>query len=917
MHDEPTLPGAETQPTDSVTTTFEPVRGMVVGRYVVLSRLGAGGMGVVYAAYDPELDRKVALKFLLPGGGGSEGRTRLLREAQALAKLQHPNVVTIHDVGTHEGRVWLAMEFVAGATLAAWRAETSRPWPEVLEVMLSAGRGVAAAHAAGLLHRDIKPDNIMVGHDGRVRVMDFGLVRAQDDDLVVATGSTQQDIAGQPRVETSMLRVTQAGQLLGTPAYMAAEQVRGDELGPATDQFSFCVTLWEALYGLRPFTGDSVMDLVVAVLDGNPTPPPRGANVPRWLRRVLDRGLSVAPDERWPSMDALLEMLQRGRARARLRRGLAAMGVVALSAAGVAGWHELDRRQRVAACAAEGASIADVWNDDVEAKIRESLVATGVSNAETTAAKLTPWLDEQVSAWKAARTDVCLDAKVHATWDGEMHERGSWCLDERRMELEALVLELTRADAQVVHRAVSAAAGLLPVDPCRDTNLLRRLPPPPTEQRGAIRAARADLSRVDALGGSGKYDEGLDAARALVTSVESIAWPRLSAAAHASQAILLSRTGAYEEAERTGADAYYEAARVGAWDVAARVSTQLVYVSGYLRARHAEGLAWGRHAEVALSHAGDVAQVGEARRLGNVANVRAAMGAYEEARALYERALAIQGEGLGPEHPDVALTLNNLANVHAAAGASGEARVLYERALAIRERVLGPEHPDVAKSLSNLAGVHLAAGEHAEAQALLEQSLFILESALGPEHPEVAANLDNLAGTYWAPGAHEEARALYERALTIREKVLGPEHPAVAMNLANLAGTYGAMGAHEEARALHERALAIREKTLGPEHPEFAASLLHLSDAHRATGDFASWAALVERAVAIYDRHDGTQHLELEARFSLAEALIATEGDRSLALRLAAQARDGYRAAGEGRASDLEAVDAWLAEHAG
>ena len=216
-------------------------------------------MGVVYAAYDPELDRKIALKVLrsTSASAGTAGHVRLLREAQALAKFTHPNIVTVHDVGEHEGRVWIAMEFVQGRTLGAWAA-SGRGWSEVLRVMLDAGAGVAAAHASGVVHRDLKPDNIMVGDDGRVRVMDFGLTRALGSSLPEPVASEH---APAPTLDSLATPVTRHGSLLGTPAYMSPEQFAGLTVGAAADQFSYCVTLWELLFGARPLQGKNAIAL--------------------------------------------------------------------------------------------------------------------------------------------------------------------------------------------------------------------------------------------------------------------------------------------------------------------------------------------------------------------------------------------------------------------------------------------------------------------------------------------------------------------------------------------------------------------------------------------------------------------------------------------------------------------------------
>ncbi|MBK7825056.1 serine/threonine-protein kinase [Nannocystis sp.] len=211
-------------------------RGADIGRFTLLGKLGSGGMGVVYAAHDPELDRKVALKVLLPvrdGGPNAAGRARLLREAQALARLSHPNVVAVHDVGTFEGDVWIAMEFVAGQTLDAWARERPRGWPEVLRVLVDAAQGVAAAHAVGLVHRDLKPENVMIGGDGRVRVMDFGLAhgRALTDASLELASTAAADGRARPELDALAAQLTQLGAVQGTPAYMDPGAVAGPRGG--------------------------------------------------------------------------------------------------------------------------------------------------------------------------------------------------------------------------------------------------------------------------------------------------------------------------------------------------------------------------------------------------------------------------------------------------------------------------------------------------------------------------------------------------------------------------------------------------------------------------------------------------------------------------------------------------------------
>lgn len=283
-------------------------QGAKVGRYLILNRLGAGGMGVVYCAYDPELDRRVALKFLTASARDQGSRARLLREAQAMAKLAHPNVVTVFEIALYEDDIFVAMELVSGVTLRQWLAERPRAWREIVDVFVAVGTGLAEAHAVGLVHRDLKPDNIMIGQDGRVRVMDFGLARATAEDSLRPGNEA-------PTQQALSLELTRTGARVGTPAYMAPEQWNGEPTDARTDQFSFCVSLWEALYGQRPFAGGTATDLMTEVTDGRVATPRNTKRAPPWLRQAIQRGLAVSPASRWPAMAPLLAAIVPKRSR--------------------------------------------------------------------------------------------------------------------------------------------------------------------------------------------------------------------------------------------------------------------------------------------------------------------------------------------------------------------------------------------------------------------------------------------------------------------------------------------------------------------------------------------------------------------------------------------------------------------------
>ena len=369
--------------------------GEEIGRYRLERELGAGGMGAVHAAFDPDLERRVAVKVLRSGGGGAE--QRLLREARAMARLVHPNVVTVHEVGSASGRDYIAMELVDGHTLAEWLRSERRSERAILDAFMAAGRGLAAAHAAGIVHRDFKPHNVLRSREGRIVVTDFGLARDAED---AADPVGPVDLEGHalplPDVSgsTPLAGLTATGSLLGTPAYMAPEQWRGDAVTPATDQFAFSVALWEALAGERPFRGPTVEALRDAILRG--PGPLDESRIPRRLRPVLRRGLDPDPARRWPSVNALLAAI----ARADRRPILAAAAVVAALVAGALAFLAFSRAPAPpaavpAACPAPSLDPDVVWSD----ARRQALAGRRALEARV--------LDVDFVAWQAARARAC------------------------------------------------------------------------------------------------------------------------------------------------------------------------------------------------------------------------------------------------------------------------------------------------------------------------------------------------------------------------------------------------------------------------------------------------------------------------------------------------------------------------------
>ena len=349
-------------------------RGAAVGRYIVLELLGEGGMGSVYCAYDPQLSRRVALKLLKPDVGSPEAKLRILREAQAMAQVNHPNVVAIYDVGTHDDEVFLAMELVEGLTLRLW-LKAERPWREKLRTLVAAGRGLSAAHHRGLVHRDVKPDNVLVGADGRARVTDFGLARAESEvELSQSIPSAVHELkSGKVSVSSD---ITANGAVVGTAGYMPLEQLLARTVDAKSDQFSFAVTTWFVLFGKRPFASTTLAEYLHDLEHRTPVAP-EGTGVPAAITRALIKALSKDPGARFDSLDALLAVLERDPAQ-QLKRWwpLAALAVAGVFAAGGAA---LSRSRAANACDGIAGRLTPLWSAEVRSRLEGRLTSLGAS----------------------------------------------------------------------------------------------------------------------------------------------------------------------------------------------------------------------------------------------------------------------------------------------------------------------------------------------------------------------------------------------------------------------------------------------------------------------------------------------------------------------------------------------------------
>lgn len=846
-------------------------RGSVVGRYVVIDRAGEGGMGVVYKAYDPELERAVALKLLHAGPRGGEDAerrsARLLREAKALARLQHPHVVAVHDVGTFDGDVFLATEFVEGAPFKSWLLVEKPPTAEILRVMIAAGEGLAAAHRAGLIHRDVKPGNLHVGKDGRVRVLDFGLARADISEEV-----THDDILdGPPSSSPGSFDapLTRVGHVVGTPRYMAPEQHSGATVDARSDQFSYCATLYEGLYGESPFEpGDD--DYRTSVTSGKLRPAPADARVPRRLRQILVRGLSPRPEDRWPSMDALLDELRRDPAATGRRMIVGAAAVLVVGALVAAVTMGAAKKAAPVCVGAEG-NLAGVWDEPAKHALSSAFAASGATGANEAYVRVERTLDDYASRWTAMRKGACVATRVRTEQSEEMMDLRMECLDERLGELRAQVQVLTHADAATVGKAAQAAGSLPLLDGCADTVALRAPVRPPGDPatRARVEAVRTRLAEGHARQLVGEYAEALGIATAATTDATALGYRPLEAEALYLLADVEDDQGDYKASEHTMLRAA-TAAIAGHHDqMLARALAALVVEVGLRQARFEEAHAWASLAEAAAVR-GDARVRGEVPR--NVGRLLYREGRFAEARTQTEACLAVWRPALGEKAFAIAGPLTDLGNGYYAEGDYARAVEMYERSIAVLEETVGPESTLLAANLNNLGDVASHVGEYDRALAATQRAVRLWTAGLGPEHPKVALALHTLGDVYLRRGDPERALTEYHRSLVIYDKTLGPDSPETAYAVEGIADALRALGDTKSALPMYQRALAIREKALGPTHVEVAETLTGLGEVKLVTGDAKQATALLERALAIRTTQPGDPAELAETRAALAKA---------------------------------------------
>ncbi|MGN6110245.1 MAG: protein kinase domain-containing protein [Kofleriaceae bacterium] len=809
--------------------------GATIGHFRLVRQLGAGGMGVVFEAYDPDLDRRVAIKVVRGAEADSAAGVRLIREAQAMARLTHPNVVGVHEVGTIEGQVFVVMELVRGETLATWLDER-RPWRAIVELFVQAGDGLVAAHHAGLIHRDFKPSNVLVDPSGRVRVSDFGLARS-DDEPRFPRGSDQ----------------------VGTPAFMAPEQRDGQPIDARADQYAFAMSLQHALDPRRAF-----------------------GTAPRRVRAAIARGLAIDPGQRFPTLDALLIELRRA-LRTRRRRGLVLGITGAAAAAAVISWS----LQRSEDHCADGARLADdVWDGGQRAALIRRFTELR-PQAEIAIASTTALIDDWAAAWKLGRRAAC---------KAEPAQRAPRlaCLDRHLHDLRAQLAVWHQSGGEAVDRAVATASALPQIDLCASPKppvtvgsaIADRLSAlSALEHAGRARDAEAEMPAVLQLAEISKDPGELGAALLVAGRVayatgdlgrardllvraasesaragrdpEMIEALLIQASVVVDQGRPLDSLGLLDAANaviaRTGLDqaARYALARGDALTQAGKVD------EGIAELTRAVGLFEDR------SRRDPSQRLMHARALGALAAAHNARYEWTTAYELLSRTLAIEESALGPMHPEVGKTVHDLATNANRLGRYDEAMAGLERARAIFVAAYGERHTLVSSTDISLANGALQSGHADAARTYYERARRTSLELMSADHPNIAIIESGLGTIERQRDRCADALPHFERAVSIYERA-GQQGPLLASSMINLGACLADVGRDAEAHAQLVRALELAEQTHMADRDRAEAWTL-LADLEFKAGHRARAIELAHKVLASTTDEDGPAWAELRS----------------------------------------------------
>jgi eukaryotic-like serine/threonine-protein kinase len=922
--DAPTATLADTE--EESHSSFGLATGTLVGRYVIVDQLGAGGMGTVYVGYDTQLARRVAIKVLRPDAHSSDAQARLLLEAQTLARLAHPNVLTVHDVGMFGDGVFVAMEYIVGQTLKAWLKER-HTWRESLAVLKGAGRGLEAAHAAGIVHRDFKPANVFLGNDGRVVVGDFGIARSSDavaDSSVPSPGSLDPASARVPAPAHSpanpeappsshsfpspSVADTETGALLGTIGYMSPERAFDHRDDARSDQFSFCVTLYRALYGIPPFPYFDLASYLNSLL-APPRPPPAGSRVPAWVQAIVRRGLSYEPSDRFASMTELLSALERDPTR---RRRWWALGACGVALAGIAALGVAQHRRNVRAeCRVGESVIATTWGPDARAKVEAQIAGTGAPFARESATRTTRILDAYSAEWARVHREASEATLLRAEQSTTTMRDRLACLEGERDELAALVDLLARADAAVTMHAMRAAYDLPTPRTCLEPSAAHAasvLPDAPGP-RARMAALRHTVAEAEALHLTGKCNEALPvAARALA---EARAIPHRQS--EAELLFLVAACKAEVDSDTVAVESFelaFAAAEAAGNDSLAAIGASTISIElGDSLAQPHEAERWLAIAKGIRQREGSDERA-DAEIMEAELSLLSGQGHEDKAVLLRDKLIALLERLYGPSHPRLAAAIANKAGDLDTLGQLDLAVTEHRRAIAMQELIFGPDAPYLSTEYNNLGFTLISLGRYEEATQAIDRALALL-APLGAENPHTVLPLTSLVTLDNRVGDHKGALTAADRGIAIVGATGESEMRYLPSLLVGRGIALLATGDAAKAREACARALQVQEakEMIGPDQIYSDDALTCVGTAETSLGLLDQALSHLERSVAIA-KHSPATDLAL-ARFALARALTAAKRDPERARELAETALKQLRAA-PGMAYEAREVQQWL-----
>jgi len=921
--------------------------GTVWGRYTILRLIGAGGMGVVYAALDPALDRTVALKLVRPEfAQSSEIKARLIRESKAMARISHPNVAIVYDVGEVEGQCFIAMEWIDGETLAAWLQREPRSWKQVLDVFSKAGEGLASAHHAGLVHRDFKPENVLVDRSNRVRVTDFGLVHPVRTDTSFDPSANEVDHAHVPHGASASV-LTNPGIVVGTPAYMAPEHNQRGHTDARSDQFSFCVALFEGLYGKRPFTGRTLEDIAHSIATGNvrfPTQP----RIPRWLRHALVRGLAVEPEQRFPSMEALLRALALQRRPVLYWTGWAGIGLACFAV--LLG---LRRTSDEHHCGRGATELAGIWDAERKAAVRQAVAKDDTPQSVWRWTYLEAELDAFAKTWVDSYRDHCEKTK-RGEQSAELADLQTHCLNSRQDRLRHLTALLVAEDPIVIEGALDAIRGVGRLEPCSAVEVLEARIPIPADlaTRTQVESIRRELVRAEVLEKAGQYKDAIPVVDRLVSEATRLGYRPIEAEALYRRGTVQTFMGEYAAAEQSLRDAAF-AAESGRHDVyAAEAWISLIGLASHDLGVLERAYEYAKHARAAIDRLGydptreavynfQMAKIyrldsqpqkqSEAVRrtielidelddefeairiLEGIGFEYADQGEFQKALGVLEQVLDRRSRTLGPEHPDVGLSHNNVSIALDMLGDTAGALEHARLALSIFETSLDPYNVQVGIIIRNIAGILSADGRDAETLVTCERAREILIRHYPETHPHIVALLRFQGVSYIGLGEPARGLELLQKVLTIVETTRGHDSAQTGEANYDVALALREVGKLGESLEHDREALRILTEIRGSEHISLVNPLTGMGIALVKLGRPVEALEPLRRAQALYKDGEVDAKAAIGTDFTLAQALFEIDRNQSDALALARDARERFAAAGPAFAKDLAEVDGWLA----